>query len=44
VQAGMNVNIWDVADDIANLVASRRPVDMARLADTEVGLADLLAV
>jgi 3-phenylpropionate/trans-cinnamate dioxygenase ferredoxin reductase subunit len=43
VQAGMNVNIWDVADDIARLVASRRPVDAGRLADPDVPLADLVA-
>ena len=38
----MNVNVWDVADDIAKLVAGRRPVDTARLADPEVALATLL--
>jgi 3-phenylpropionate/trans-cinnamate dioxygenase ferredoxin reductase component len=42
VQAGMNVNIWDVADDIAKLVASRRPVDRGRLADPGVDLPALL--
>ncbi len=42
VQAGMNVNVWDVADDIAKLVASRQPVDAVRLADPEVALATLL--
>jgi 3-phenylpropionate/trans-cinnamate dioxygenase ferredoxin reductase component len=42
VEAGMNVNVWDVADTIAALVASRRPVDPARLTDPEVELASLL--
>jgi 3-phenylpropionate/trans-cinnamate dioxygenase ferredoxin reductase subunit len=36
VVAGMNVNVWDVTDDIAALVESRRPVDSARLADLAV--------
>ncbi len=44
VQAGMNVNVWDVADDIAKLVASGRRVDTVRLADPEVALATLLPV
>ena len=41
VLAGMNVNVWDVADDIAALVRSGRTVDLARLADPEVALADV---
>ena len=43
VLAGMNVNIWDAGDDIAALVESRRPVDVAKLADPTVPLADLLS-
>lgn len=39
--AGMNVNIWNVADTIATLVSSRRPVDPAALADPAVDLAVL---
>jgi 3-phenylpropionate/trans-cinnamate dioxygenase ferredoxin reductase subunit len=42
VAAGMNVNVWDVADTIASLVASRHPVDVGRLMDPEVDLASLL--
>jgi 3-phenylpropionate/trans-cinnamate dioxygenase ferredoxin reductase subunit len=42
VAAGMNVNVWDVADTIAALVASRQPVDAGRLTDPEVELASLL--
>jgi 3-phenylpropionate/trans-cinnamate dioxygenase ferredoxin reductase subunit len=43
VLAGMNVNIWDVTDDIQALVRSGKPVDTTRLADPQVPLADLLA-
>jgi len=39
--AGMNVNIWDVNDDIATLIRSARPLDPARLADPAIPLADL---
>jgi 3-phenylpropionate/trans-cinnamate dioxygenase ferredoxin reductase component len=39
--AGMNVNVWDVADAIAALVASGRPVDTNLLRDPEVDLAEL---
>ena len=38
VAAGMNVNVWDVADQIAALVASKRPVDAGRLADPSIDL------
>ena len=41
VVAGMNVNVWDVNDDIQALIRSARPVDLARLADPEVPLPDL---
>jgi 3-phenylpropionate/trans-cinnamate dioxygenase ferredoxin reductase subunit len=40
--AGMNVNVWDVADPIAKLVASRQPVDPDRLRDPDVELSSLL--
>ena len=33
VQAGMNVNVWDVADDIERLIRSGVTVDTTRLAD-----------
>jgi 3-phenylpropionate/trans-cinnamate dioxygenase ferredoxin reductase subunit len=42
VAAGMNVNVWDVADTIAQLVAAKRPVDPAALADPGVELSSLL--
>ena len=41
VLAGMNVNVWDVADQIQALIRSRRPVDPARLADPSVPLDQL---
>jgi 3-phenylpropionate/trans-cinnamate dioxygenase ferredoxin reductase subunit len=42
VMAGMNVNIWDVAPDIENLIRSQKPVDLARLADPGIALDDVL--
>jgi 3-phenylpropionate/trans-cinnamate dioxygenase ferredoxin reductase subunit len=41
VQAGMNINIWDVADDIERLVQSALPVNPNDLADPEIPLAGL---
>jgi NADPH-dependent 2,4-dienoyl-CoA reductase/sulfur reductase-like enzyme len=41
VVAGMNVNIWDVNDDIQALIRSGAEVDPARLADPDVDLTDL---
>ena len=43
VVAGMNVNVWDVNDDIQRLIRARTAVDAARLADPDVPLGDLLA-
>jgi len=42
VQAGMNINIWDVADDIERLVQSPHPADTDDLADPGSPLASLL--
>jgi 3-phenylpropionate/trans-cinnamate dioxygenase ferredoxin reductase subunit len=42
VLAGMNVNIWDVLDDVKALVRSRTPVDADRLADPQSPLANLV--
>lgn len=39
--AGMNVNVWDVSEHIAALVAAKVPVDPDRLADPDVDLAAL---
>jgi 3-phenylpropionate/trans-cinnamate dioxygenase ferredoxin reductase subunit len=35
VQAGMSVNIWEQTDAVQDLVRSRRPVDLDRLADPD---------
>ena len=46
VVAGMNVNVWDVTDDIQALIRAGyagTPVDTARLADPGVPLAEVLA-
>ncbi|KKC06017.1 NAD(P)/FAD-dependent oxidoreductase [Mycobacterium nebraskense] len=42
VLAGMNVNIWDVLDDVKALIRSRTSVDPDKLADPEFPLAELL--
>jgi NADPH-dependent 2,4-dienoyl-CoA reductase/sulfur reductase-like enzyme len=39
--AGMNVNVWDVSDDIQTLIRSAKPVDPARLADPAVPLLEV---
>jgi NADPH-dependent 2,4-dienoyl-CoA reductase/sulfur reductase-like enzyme len=41
VIAGMNVNVWDVNDDIQNLIRAARPVDPARLTNPDIPLTDL---
>ena len=41
VQAGMNINIWDVAEDIERLILSARPIDADDLADPMIPLASL---
>ena len=41
VVAGMNVNVWDVSDDIQALIRTRRRVEEARLADPSVPIPDL---
>jgi 3-phenylpropionate/trans-cinnamate dioxygenase ferredoxin reductase component len=43
VLAGMNVNIWDVLDDVKALIRSRTPVDADKLADPKAPLADLVS-
>jgi 3-phenylpropionate/trans-cinnamate dioxygenase ferredoxin reductase component len=44
VVAGMNVNVWDVADPIRRLIGERVAVDDRRLADPGVALEDLAPV
>ena len=41
--AGMNVNVWDVTDDIQSLIRSARPLDPARLADPAIPLSEVYA-
>jgi 3-phenylpropionate/trans-cinnamate dioxygenase ferredoxin reductase component len=42
VVAGMNVNVWDVTDDIQALIRAGAPIDRKRLVDPDVELAKLL--
>jgi len=42
VLAGMNVNVWDVLDDVKALIRSKAPVDADELADPQSPLAELL--
>ena len=42
VLAAMNVNVWDVVDDVQALIRSGAVVDRDRLADPEVPLTDLV--
>jgi 3-phenylpropionate/trans-cinnamate dioxygenase ferredoxin reductase subunit len=39
--AGMNVNVWDVSDDIQAVIRSGRQVDPARLADSDVPISEV---
>jgi NADPH-dependent 2,4-dienoyl-CoA reductase/sulfur reductase-like enzyme len=41
VVAGMNVNVWDVNDDIQALIRSARPVDLSRLTDPDIPLPEV---
>ena len=41
VVAGMNINVWDVSDDIQALIRSRRQVEAARLADPDIPIPHL---
>jgi len=41
VVAGMNVNVWDVQDDIQSLIRSARPIDPTLLTTPETPLTDL---
>ncbi|MGQ0802356.1 MAG: NAD(P)/FAD-dependent oxidoreductase [Actinomycetota bacterium] len=41
VVAGMNANIWDLAEPIQDLIRSRQPVDPERLAYPDIPIADL---
>ena len=39
--AGMNVNVWDVTDDIQSLIRSGRELDTTRLTDPAIPLAEV---
>jgi 3-phenylpropionate/trans-cinnamate dioxygenase ferredoxin reductase subunit len=41
VVAGMNVNVWDVTDDIQDLIRSKRQVDVNALADPDTPLPEV---
>jgi NADPH-dependent 2,4-dienoyl-CoA reductase/sulfur reductase-like enzyme len=41
VVAGMNVNVWDVNDDIQSLIRSARQVDLSRLTNPEIPLPEV---
>lgn len=43
VVAGMNVNVWDVNETVQQLIRSGRKVDVSRLTDTSVDLAELVS-
>jgi len=42
VTAAMNVNVWDVIDDLTTIVATGRVIDESPLADPNVSLADVV--
>jgi 3-phenylpropionate/trans-cinnamate dioxygenase ferredoxin reductase subunit len=41
VLAGMNVNVWDVAQEIQSVIRGQRPVERAALADPDTPLSEL---
>jgi NADPH-dependent 2,4-dienoyl-CoA reductase/sulfur reductase-like enzyme len=41
VVAGMNVNVWDVNDDIQSLIRSARQPDLSRLTNPDIPLSEL---
>ena len=41
VVAGMNVNVWDISDDIQSLIRSARMVDHVGLADPTISLSEV---
>lgn len=41
VVAGMNVNVWDVNDQVQELIRSARTVDESRLTDSSIALGDV---
>ena len=43
VTAAMNVNVWDVVDDLKAIITGGRPIDAANLSDPGVSLASLVS-
>ncbi len=43
VKAAMNVNVWDVADDLRKIILSDQRLDPAQLADSDIPLNQLIA-
>ena len=41
VTAAMNVNVWDVVDELKAIIAAARPLDPKRLANPAVPLGEL---
>jgi 3-phenylpropionate/trans-cinnamate dioxygenase ferredoxin reductase subunit len=41
VVAGMNVNVWDVNEDVQSLIRSARRVDLDRLTDADIPIAEV---
>jgi 3-phenylpropionate/trans-cinnamate dioxygenase ferredoxin reductase subunit len=41
VVAGMNVNVWDVNEDVQKLIRRDAPVDLARLTDASIPLTEV---
>jgi 3-phenylpropionate/trans-cinnamate dioxygenase ferredoxin reductase component len=42
VSAAMNVNVWDVVEDLKAIITAGRPVDPDRLADPKVDIGDIV--
>src|SRR5918995_9463 len=42
VTAAMNVNVWDVVEDLKTIVAAGRPADLGRLVDQSVPLGEVV--
>jgi 3-phenylpropionate/trans-cinnamate dioxygenase ferredoxin reductase subunit len=43
VVAGMNVNVWDVLDEIKNLIHSKSKVNLNALIDPQTPLGDVVS-
>ena len=43
ITAAMNVNVWDVVEDLKTLIQTAQPVEPDRLADPDTPLTDLIA-